>query len=278
MNLPRPASLRRRRLAAVLKYVLQLTKEGRYEEAEAEARACEAGARRLRRRASRLAVTWHAKAMATTLACAHGRGTEVLAEMEALIQELSGRTGSGRTLPLLVRCNRTSVLNSQGRHAEVEVEARDLLREVARLKHLTSVWKLELCVLDNLVDALCGLGRHEEAEAIARGNLPRAEGPTAAALHCGLVRSLNGQGRHGEALTEARRFTPEWDRALSGNLDLVTATALLGLGHRSEAEAAARRALADCEGHLHPAHPRLGEVRTLLERISADVPGGGTPQ
>jgi hypothetical protein len=142
----------------------------------------------------------------------------------------------------------------------------------ARLKHLTPVWNIELCVLDNLVDALCGQSRYEEAEAIARGNLPRAEGATAAALHHDLVHSLNGQGRCQEALTEARRLSPRRDRSLTGSLDMETAAALHGLGHRSEAEAAARGTPADCERHLHPDHPRIGEARTLLARITPDDP------
>jgi hypothetical protein len=263
-----PGSFRSRRLAASLKHVLHLAKEGRFEEAEAEARACEEAARRLRRGGRRLAM--YAQVMATALACAHGRGDEVLVEMEALIAELDDMTGSGRTLLLLVRNNRAAVLGWQGRHAEAEAEAQALLRELARLKHLgTKVWELELSVLDGLAEALCGLGRHEEAEAIARGNLPRAAGVKGAeaALHCTLVRSLNGQGRHAEALTEARRFTPPWDRGHTGKLDLVTATALHGLGRHGEAVETARRALADCETHLHPSHPRLQEARALLARL-----------
>lgn len=270
MKLPTPDAYRSRRLSDSLKHALHLADEGRFEEAEAEARACQEAARRLRRRRRRLTMTWYAQVTATAVACAHGRGTEVLAEMEALVAELDGMTGSGRTLLLLVRHNRATILDWQGRHAEAEAEEQALLRELSHLKHLgTKVWKLELTVLDGLADALCGLGRHQEAEAIARGNLPRAEGVKGAeaALHCTLVRSLNGQGRYAEALTEARRFTPPWERGHTGKLDLVTATALHGLGRHGEAAETARRALADCARHLHPSHPRLAEIRTLLARL-----------
>ncbi|MEU0083327.1 hypothetical protein [Streptomyces sp. NPDC006274] len=130
-------------------------------------------------------------------------------------------------------------------------------REAAALEVLHQLWKE---------------GRYEDAEAIARGNLPRAEGAAAAALHRGLVHSLNGQGRCQEALTEARRVAPHGDRSLAGSLDMEAAAALHGLGHRSEAEAAARGALADCERHLHLDHPRVGEARTLLTRVTADGP------
>ncbi|MFJ8080747.1 tetratricopeptide repeat protein [Streptomyces sp. NPDC096205] len=274
MKLSAPRSFRSRRLDAQLKRALQLAKEDRFEEAEAEARACEAGARRLWLHRRRRAVTWYAKTTATAVACAHGRGDDMLPEMEALIAELDGTTGSVRTLQLLVRNNRAAVLGWQGRHAEAEAESQALLRELSRLKHLTKVWTLELSVLDGLAEALCGLGRHEEAERIARGNLPRAEGRDGAetALHCTLVRSLNGQGRYTEALAEARRFTPKQERGHTGKLDLVTAAALQGLGRHAEAEATARRALADCETRLHPSHPRIREARTLLARIT-DGPG-----
>lgn len=262
----------RSRDVAALERLHRLYRDGEYEEAEAGARAIEARAGRLRRRAWSLAVGWHARSLATAAACAHGRGAQVLPELESLTAELEGLTGRGRALLLMVRSNRMLVLNSEGRHAEAEAEGLDILRGLTRIKHLTSVSHTELCVLDNLVDALCGQGRHEEAEAVARGNLPRAEDGVLASLHCGLVISLNGQGRYEEALAEARRFVPRRDRGLSGRLGMGTAVALHGLGRRSEAETAAREALDDCERSLHPDHPRIREARALLARITADEP------
>ncbi|MFK8905839.1 hypothetical protein ACJA3G_02145, partial [Streptomyces sp. YS-3] len=78
--------------------------------------------------------------------------------------------------------------------------------------------------------------------AIARRNLPRADAPTAAVLHCVLARSLNGQGRHDEALAEVRHPTSP-DSADIGAVDINTAAALHGLGRRPEAEATARQGL-----------------------------------
>jgi hypothetical protein len=258
----------RARDEATLKGLHQLFREGRYEEAEAGARALEEDSRRRLGRGRGLAMGWHAKAVATAAACAHGRRAHLLDELDPLIAELSAMTGPGRELLLMIRSNRMPVLTSMGRHSEAETEGLAILRDLTRLKHLAPVWDIELCVLDNLVDTLCGLARYEEAEAIARGNLPRAVGSTAAALHCGLVRSLNGQQRYDEALTAAHRLTPPWDRAQSGSLALATAVALHGLGRRSEAEAAAREALTDCERFLHPDHPRLREAHTFLARIA----------
>ncbi|ELS52708.1 hypothetical protein STVIR_6307 [Streptomyces viridochromogenes Tue57] len=257
---------------ATLHRLGHLLREGRYEEVEAGARALVAEAARLRRRGLRLSVGWHAKALATAVACAHGRGAQVLAELESLAADLKGTTGSGRTLLLMVRNNHVMALGHLGRCAEAEAEALDLLRELTRIKHLAPVWKIEQCALANLADALYYQDRHEEAEAIARGNLPRAEGAALASLHCTLVRSLSGQGRHDEALTEARRFVPRWDRGQSGSLGLATAGALHGLGRLEEAEAAARQALTDCERFLHPDHPRIREAHALLARITADEP------
>ncbi|MFE0678708.1 hypothetical protein [Streptomyces sp. NPDC058867] len=196
------------REVASLEVLHQLYREGKYEEAEAGARALEEDAGSLRRRSRALAVGWHAKALATATACAHGRGAQVLDELESLTAELSDMVGSGRVLLLGIRSNRMLVLNNVGRHREAEAEGLDLLRDLTRIKHLVPVWHLELGVLDNLVDALCGQARYEEAEAIARGNLPRAEGTALAALHCGLVHSLNGQERYDEALTEAKPVHP----------------------------------------------------------------------
>ncbi|NUV61425.1 tetratricopeptide repeat protein [Streptomyces sp. CAI-85] len=268
----------RRQVAATLEGLQQLCLEGKYEEAEAGARALEEEAGRLRRRGRRLAVGWYAKTLATAVACAHGRGAQVLEELESLIAELRGMDGPERVLLLLIRTNRMTVLSEAGRHHEAEAEGLDILGDLTRLKHLTPVWRLELSVLDNLAEALCGQGRYEEAEAIARGNLPRAEGAAVAALHSGLVRSLNGQKRYDEALTEAQRFTPRWDRGRSGDLGIATAVALHGLGRRSEAEATVREALNECERFLHPDHPRVGEARTLLTRITAEDPPAPTAE
>jgi hypothetical protein len=252
---------------ADIERLYQLWDEDKFEEVEAGARALEAKAGRLRRPSRRLTLGQYSRFMATAAACAHGRGAQVLNEMDSLAAEMNETAGPYRLLLLGVRRNRMVVLNAERRHGEAEAEGLAVLRELTRLKHLMSVQSVELSVLANLVDALCGQARYEEAETIARGNLPRAERRTLVSLHCGLVDSLNGQGRHDEALTEARRFAPPRVREQSGRLDMSTAAALHALGRRNEAEAAARQALADCERFLHPEHPRLRQARTLLAEI-----------
>ncbi|MFD7554614.1 hypothetical protein ACFV9E_08775 [Streptomyces sp. NPDC059835] len=212
---------------------------------------------------------WQATYFATMAATAHGRGAAVLAELEALIEDLEQLDGANRYLLLAARLNRAWVLIDEGRPGEAEVEAQAVLRALTRLKHLTEVWQLELCALQCLGDALCAQDEYEEAETIARGNLPRAEKRLATRLHRLLIRSLSGQGRHEEALAESRRTFPEPPPSDSGELELARAVALHALGRAGEAETEARRALAACERYLHPAHSRVGEVHALLARIAS---------
>lgn len=254
----------------VVERVQGLLEAGEFERAEAEARALAASPRT--RGGDPGLVSWLARSLAAGAAVAHGRGAELLPELESLIAELEQTAGADRQLLLVLRSNRAAVLVQQDRHTEAEAEARDILHGTTRIAHLAEVWRIELNALSNLAAALNGQGRHEEAEVIARGNLSRAEGPTAAFLRRALVGSLNGQSRYEEALAEARRQTPAGGRTASGTLEIVTAGALHGLGRRDEAETTARQALAACEQFLHPAHPRIKEARTLLARIVAEDP------
>ncbi|MFF7205477.1 tetratricopeptide repeat protein [Streptomyces sp. NPDC008141] len=251
----------------VLNRIQDLLRARRYEEAEAEARAAEA-----RRGRKSLMWVWLTKSMALAAGIAHGRGAELEAELDALIAELDQAEGADRSLLLAVRTIRAALLVDQGQYPQAEAEARHILRGATRLAHLTEVWDVELSALDSLADALCGQGRYEEAEAIARGNMSRAQGHRAAGFQCALVRSLNGQGRFEEALAETRLMAQDGPRAGCGIQDMVTATTLHGLGRRTEAEAAARQALSACEQFLHPKHPRIGEARTLLARVTAEDP------
>ncbi|MFF4267530.1 tetratricopeptide repeat protein [Streptomyces virginiae] len=198
----------------------------------------------------------------------HGRGAMVPAELEGLIAGLEQLTGASALL-LRARLFRAWVLIEEGRPAEAEAEAKSVLRVLTRTMYVTDVWELELCALVCLGDALCALDRHEEAETIARGHLPRAEGHLAFGLHLLLLHSLSGQGRHQEALAESGRRHPESSPADSGAHALATAVALHGLGRHDEAREEARRALTACERHLHPGHHRVGEVRALLALMAS---------
>ncbi|MGW7333319.1 tetratricopeptide repeat protein [Streptomyces sp. NPDC054840] len=246
----------------------RLLVEGMFEEAEERARGVVAVREGVWGRDRRPGTVWRGRYCAVLAAVLHGRGASVLAETEGLIAELEHLTGANRLLLLQVRLCRAWVLIEEGRAAEAEAEATYVLQALTRIMHLTSVWDLELWALLCIGDALRALDRHEEAETIARGHLPRAE-EMAADLQCLLVRSLSGQGRHAEALAESGRQYPEWLPAARGELELATAVALHGLGRHDEAKEEALRALTACERSLHPSHPRVGEVRALLARIAS---------
>ncbi|MGW7178347.1 tetratricopeptide repeat protein [Streptomyces xanthophaeus] len=135
----------------------------------------------------------------------------MLPELEAFFAELQHSDDSWYYRPLLleVRALRMAVLVDTGRLQEAEVEGRDILTACTRIANPIAVWEEEVSTLIQLAEALSRQGRHEEAEQIARGNLPRTEGPLRAALNITLVGILNGQGRYEEALVQAREPMPE---------------------------------------------------------------------
>ncbi|MEU8794076.1 hypothetical protein [Streptomyces sp. NPDC048643] len=257
---------------AVFRDLTEQVARGEYEEAEVRAQALADRPRRPWDRSRHHLPVWLARTIALTAAVLHGRRGHVLPELDALTRELRDTSGSDRTVLLVLRVNRAVVLLGEKQYGKAEAEASDILREVSRLARLAQVADLELSALAGLAEALCGQGRFEEAETVARGNLPRATGNREASFRYLLVCSLNGQGRYEEALTEARRPTPPASRAGSGRPAMATATALHALGHREEAEVTARQALSACEQFLHSDHPRIREARDLLSRITAGEP------
>ncbi|MFK0017494.1 tetratricopeptide repeat protein [Streptomyces sp. NPDC091027] len=252
---------------AALAEVNRCLQEGSFEEAEARARAVVAAREGRRGRDRRPAAHRKGRYFAVLAAVLHGRGAEVLDELEGLIADLEGLTGPRRTVLLHARLLRAVILTDQGRPAEAEKQAEYVLRAAKRITHLTDLWELELWALLCLAEALCAQGRHTEAEAIARGHLPHAEDHALTALHCLLLRSLSGQGRHEEALAESDRPVPDPVPAAAGELPLVVAEALHGLGRHEQAKQEALRALAICERAFHADHPRTAEVRSLLDRL-----------
>ncbi|MFJ7065984.1 tetratricopeptide repeat protein [Streptomyces sp. NPDC101115] len=210
---------------------------------------------------------WLGSFYATAAAIAHGRGADVLVELEVLIKDMESSYSRHRELLLATRLHRAWVLIDLERPAEAEAEARDVLRSVARLRPLAEMGDIELWAVLCLGDALCAQHRYEEAEAIARGNLRRADRRPERGLRILLARALSGLGRHEEALAEAHGTAPECSPGTSGELELATAVALHGLGRRSEAREEARRALSACERFFLPSHPRVGKIHALLDRI-----------
>ncbi|MFE9636146.1 hypothetical protein [Streptomyces sp. NPDC006463] len=243
--------------------------EGRFEDAEARARALVTARRSRRGRDRRPGTVWYAAYVAALAARAHGRQEpSLLAEFEALIAEAERTYHIHHNLLLPARLNRARVLIDEERPAEAEAEARDVLRALARRANRAEDKKLELSALICLGHALCAQGRYEESEAIARANLPRADEDVVRPLRTLLIRSLSGLGRYEEALAESLEALPEPPPHAAGHLEVHRATALHALGRSDEAQEEAGRALAACERYLHPTHPRTAAIRTLLSRIT----------
>ncbi|WP_329467387.1 tetratricopeptide repeat protein [Streptomyces sp. NBC_01431] len=256
--------------ALVLRAISELLRAGRAEEAEEQARTFQQAAGRAPGRDDLTNTT--ASMLAARAVLAQGRAAEAVSELDGLLAALTDPPSMPHhAVSLAVRVNRAAALCHLERTGEAETECRDVLKSMARMTRPSA--KVELAALHCLVLALNGQGRYEEAEAVARGALPRAEREAAMALGCGLVRSLNGQGRHEEALTEARKTAPAYGRGGASAIGLGVATALHGLGHRAEAEAEARQVLADCEKYLPPGHRRTQQTHQLLARITTDSPG-----
>ncbi|MEC4572503.1 hypothetical protein [Streptomyces virginiae] len=249
-----------------------LMEEGRFQDAEARARALVTARRSRRGRDRRPGTVWYAAYAAALAARAHGRHVpSVVAEFDALIAEAGRTYDVHHALLLPARLNRAWVLIDEARPAEAEAEARDVLRALARRAHPAEDLRRELSALICLGHALCEQGHHEESEKIARANLPRAgEDHLARSLRILLVRSLSGLGRHEEALAQSAeaQALPEPPPYAAGHVEFRRATALHGLGRADEARAEAGRALAACERYLHPRHPRITAIRTLLSRLS----------
>lgn len=248
-----------------------LIEEGRFEDAETRARALVAARRSRRGRDRRPGTLWLAAYAAALAARAHGRqDPSVLVEFEALIAE-AGRTYDihhGLLLP--ARLNRAWLLMDAARPAEAEAEARDVLRALARRAYPAEDQQRELSALICLGHALCEQGRYEEPETIARAHLHRADDELARSLRILLIRSLSGLGRNEEALAESPEVQalPEPPPYAAGHLEFRRAIALHALGRTGEARAEAGLALAVCELHLHPTHPRITAIRALLSRIT----------
>ncbi|MEW1913439.1 tetratricopeptide repeat protein [Kitasatospora sp. NPDC085895] len=200
---------------------------------------------------------------------AQGRHREAVDGSREL-QEQSARVyGANDIRTLKVASDRVQNLVQLGEYEQVERECLALL-DLHGTPDL--LW---LAVMNALVMALNGLGRHGEAEEAAREALRRQRevqqpsGHMRIALSLGLARSLSGSGRHEEALQVATRAEAEFRDGptvrvtLAAPIATVTAQALLGLGRPEEAEAASRKAV-ELAAPLGPTHHSALEAATTL--------------
>ncbi|WP_246143625.1 tetratricopeptide repeat protein [Actinacidiphila oryziradicis] len=256
----------------ILVTLLQMA--GRFPEAEAEARDLVAVRAALPNDRPRLV----ASSMAALAANSQGRHTEAVAEYDSLLPDFVSSYGAEHLLTLKMRSDRAQILGYLGRHEETEAECLAIAGIADRIEGASALL-LQLAARNGLAHARSRLGRHVEAETVAREAIDRdaqTSGPDnklAVVLRITLLRSLNGQGRYDEALAEARAAraahlrTPGGRHDEAGAIEIGTATALAGLGRGEEAEAEARRALAACESALGTGHHRTQEAQALLTTI-----------
>ncbi len=253
---------------------MTLYQDGSYAEAEAESRAVAAARSGLRDDPyAPLAL-----GMAALAANAQGRHAEAVAAYDGLLPEFGRILGAAHPQTLKLRSDRAQALSALARYTESEAECAALAR-IARRGAGPHMALLLAAARNGRIFALNGLGRHAEAETVAREALA-AHGDRdrfRLVLLLGLARSLNGQGRHTEALAEAgsadelRRGLPEGEgRSETGGVELAFATALFGLGRDAEARTLAATAHASCLAAFGPDHRRTAEARELLD--PADTP------
>ncbi|MFF2197011.1 tetratricopeptide repeat protein [Streptomyces sp. NPDC058157] len=250
---------------------MALYRAGRYAEAEAEARS--AAAARYRPRDDTYAPL--ALGIAALAAGAQGRHADALSTYDALLPVFGRVFGDGHPQTLKLRSDRAQVLNSAARYAECLAECAAVARIAAHAAGPDMPF-ITAAARNGQIFALNALGRHPEAEALAREALATHCEPDrfALVLRLGLARGLNGQGRHEEALAEAeragelcRRLPLEQRRPEAGAVELVMATTVLGLGRDAEARPLAAAAQEACLAAFGPQHRRTLEATALLDRI-----------
>ncbi|MFE5563035.1 tetratricopeptide repeat protein [Streptomyces sp. NPDC056544] len=250
-----------------------LYQAGRYAEAEAEARSVAAA--RTRSRSDTYAPL--ALGIAALAAGAQGRHADAVSTYDALLPVAGRIFGAEHPQTLKLRSDRAQALSSLARYAECEAECAAVARIAARGTG-PDMPLIATAARNGQIYALTALGRHPEAEALAREALAARRAPDrfTLVLRLGLARSLNGQDRHEEALAEAERadelrcrLPQEQRRPETGAVELATATALLGLERGTEARPLATAAHDACLAAFGPDHRRTAEAQALLARIDS---------
>ncbi|GLV85320.1 hypothetical protein Slala03_50090 [Streptomyces lavendulae subsp. lavendulae] len=248
-----------------------LYQAGRYAEAEAEARSVAAA------RSGQRDDTYAPLALgiAALAAGAQGRHADAVTTYDALLPVFGRIFGAEQPQTLKLRSDRAQALGSLARYAECAAECAAVARVAARGTG-PDMPLIATAARNGQIYALSALGRHPEAEALAREALAAHRIPDrfTLVLRLGLARSLNGQDRHEEALAEAeradelrRRLPQEQHRPETGAVELAMATALHGLGRDAEARRLGTAAQDACRAAFGPDHRRTTEAEALLDRI-----------
>lgn len=252
---------------------MALYQAGRYAETEAEARSVAAA--RPRSRDDTYGPL--ALGIAALAAGAQGHHADAVSTYDALLPVFGRVFGAEHPQTLKLRSDRAQALSAVARHAECEAECA-LVARVAVGGTGPDMPLIATAARNGQIFALTALGRHSEAEALAREALAAHHVPDrfTLVLRLGLVRSLNGQGRHTEALAEAERadalrgrLPEEQRRSETGAVELAMATAHFGLGRGTEARPLVAAAQEACLVAFGPHHRRTAEARALLDRIDS---------
>ncbi|MGE7439948.1 MULTISPECIES: tetratricopeptide repeat protein [Kitasatospora] len=206
---------------------------------------------------------------------AQGRHREAADEAQTLREQNAQVYGENHIRTLKAGADRVQNLVFLGEYETAERECRALIDQHGKQDQL---W---LAVMNALILALNGLGRHDQAETAARkalkqeARITKPGGDWRVVLGLGLARSLSGRGHHEEALRVASQATAEALRSpgvrvsLMAPIATVTARALLGLERLEDAEAEARRAVELAEPNLSPIHHSFLEAATTLGSVLA---------
>ncbi|MCY0924109.1 tetratricopeptide repeat protein [Streptomyces sp. H27-G5] len=248
-----------------------LYRAGRYAEMEAEARSVAVGPFRARDKAfGPLAL-----GIAVVAVSAQGRYADALTMYDELLPVFVNAFGAEHIHTLKLRADRAQVLGGLGRYGECEAEC-------AAVAHLADhnvgpdAPFVATLAREGQIHALNALGRHPEAEALARRTLAahRESDRLRLVLRLSLADSLSGQDRHTEALAEVQRadvlhhnLPPEQRRPETGSIELAAAAALFGLGRGAEARLRASAAYDACLAVRGPDHLRTAKIKALLDRI-----------
>ncbi|WP_042363796.1 hypothetical protein [Streptacidiphilus neutrinimicus] len=210
----------------------------------------------------------HARALGSL-----GRGEEADREFLA-VAGAAGPDPAAQRIRMLALTNRAAQLCFLERFAEADAQAQEVFEAAGTVPAPDDV-RTRLSGLNTRAMALTGLGRATEAEALARQGLAeagacgRAAGSFQRTLGVNLASALNAQGRHAEALDALVEAEEVRDTVANlGGASAIAkarATALLALGRNEEAQDTARAGLTAALSAYGEDHPRVRELRALLE-------------
>lgn len=248
-----------------------LYRAGRYAEAEAEARSVAAGPFRPRDEVYGPV----ALGIAALAASAQGRHADAVTMYDELLPVFVGTFGAEHMQTLKLRADRAQALGDLGRHGDCEAECAAVAQLADRIAG-PDMQFVATVARNGKIYALTALGRHPEAEALARQALATHREPDRLrlVLRLALADSLSRQNRHTEALAEVHRadvlrrsLSQEQYLPATGSIELAGAGALFGLGRGTEARPRAAAAYNACLAAFDPDHPRTAKAKALLDRI-----------